>query len=47
MSEADRKSFDTRVIHAGQAPDAGTGSVVTPIYATATFAQESPGKTKG
>ena len=47
MSEADRRSFDTRVIHAGQAPDAGTGSVVTPIYATATFAQESPGKTKG
>ncbi|MDE0539448.1 MAG: PLP-dependent aspartate aminotransferase family protein [Rhodospirillales bacterium] len=47
MSGPDRKSFDTRVIHAGQAPDAGTGSVVTPIYATATFAQESPGKTKG
>ncbi len=47
MSDADRKSFDTRVIHAGQAPDAGTGSVVTPIYATATFAQESPGRTKG
>lgn len=47
MSEADRRSFDTRVIHAGQAPDAGTGSVVTPIYATATFAQESPGRTRG
>ena len=47
MSGPDRKSFDTRVIHAGQAPDAGTGSVVTPIYATATFAQESPGRTKG
>ncbi len=47
MSDGDRKSFDTRVIHAGQAPDAGTGSVVTPIYATATFAQESPGRTKG
>ena len=47
MSGPNRKSFDTRVIHAGQAPDAGTGSVVTPIYATATFAQESPGRTKG
>ncbi len=47
MSGPDKRSFDTRVIHAGQAPDAGTGSVVTPIYATATFAQESPGKTKG
>src|SRR5947199_6000854 len=39
--------FATRAIHAGQAPDASTGAVMTPIYATATYVQESPGKHKG
>lgn len=39
--------FATRAIHVGQAPDPSTGAVVTPIYATSTFAQESPGKHKG
>jgi len=39
--------LSTRVIHAGQAPDPTTGAVMTPIYATSTFAQESPGKPKG
>jgi cystathionine gamma-lyase len=33
----------TRVIHAGQAPDPITGAVMVPIYATSTYAQESPG----
>lgn len=37
----------TRVIHAGQTPDPLTGAVMTPIYATSTYAQESPGKHKG
>lgn len=37
----------TRVIHAGQEPDPTTGAVMTPIYATSTYAQESPGKHKG
>ncbi len=37
----------TRVIHAGQAPDPLTGAVMTPIYATSTYAQPSPGKNKG
>ena len=37
----------TRVIHGGQAPDPGTGAVMPPIYATSTFAQESPGVHKG
>src|SRR5580700_5679164 len=37
----------TRVIHAGQEPDPLTGAVMTPIYATSTFAQQSPGKHKG
>ena len=39
--------FATRAIHAGQPPDPLTGAVITPIYATSTYAQESPGKHKG
>ncbi len=37
----------TKVIHAGLEPDPLTGSVMTPIYQTSTYAQESPGKHKG
>ncbi len=40
-------AFSTRVIHAGQTPDPSTGAVMTPIYATSTYVQESPGKHKG
>lgn len=40
-------NFATRTIHAGQSPDPSTGAVMTPIYATSTYAQESPGKHKG
>jgi len=40
-------AFDTRCIHAGQAPDPTTGAVMMPIYATSTYAQESPGVHKG
>src|SRR3989344_6867719 len=40
-------SLETRVIHAGQSPDPTTGAVMTPIYATSTYVQESPGKHKG
>ena len=39
--------FETKVIHAGQAPDPQTGAVMTPIYATSTYAQSSPGAHKG
>ena len=39
--------FDTRAIHAGQEPDPTTGAVMTPIYATSTYAQSSPGVHKG
>ena len=39
--------FATRAIHAGQEPDTATGSVVTPIYQTSTFAQEAVGVNKG
>jgi cystathionine beta-lyase len=37
----------TRVIHAGQEPDPTTGAIMTPIYATSTYVQESPGQHKG
>ena len=39
--------IETKVIHAGQAPDPRTGAVMTPIYATSTYAQSSPGEHKG
>lgn len=39
--------FATRAIHAGQEPDPTTGAVITPIYATSTYIQSSPGKHKG
>jgi cystathionine gamma-lyase len=42
-----RPAFATRVIHAGQSPDPTTGAVMQPIYATSTYAQESPGVHKG
>ena len=42
-----QKGFATRAIHAGQEPDPTTGAVITPIYATSTYVQESPGKHKG
>ena len=37
----------TRAIHAGQSPDPTTGAIMTPIYATSTYVQESPGRHKG
>jgi cystathionine gamma-lyase len=39
--------FETKVIHAGQRPDPRTGAVMTPIYATSTYAQSSPGEHQG
>jgi cystathionine gamma-synthase len=42
-----RMHFETRAIHAGQEPDPTTGSVITPIYQTSTFAQEAVGVNKG
>src|SRR4051794_16522488 len=43
------KNYDiaTRTIHAGQEPDPSTGAIMTPIYATSTYVQESPGRHKG
>lgn len=42
-NEHDKHGFATRSIHAGQAPDPTTGAVMTPIFATSTFKQHSPG----
>ena len=42
-----RLAFASRAIHAGQEPDPSTGAIMTPIYATSTFVQESPGVHKG
>ncbi|GIW56378.1 MAG: hypothetical protein KatS3mg082_2782 [Nitrospiraceae bacterium] len=39
--------FGTLAIHAGQQPDPSTGAVMTPIYATSTYVQESPGVHRG
>jgi len=39
--------FGTRAIHAGQHPDPSTGAIMTPIYATSTYVQRSPGKHQG
>ena len=42
-----RLAFATRTIHGGQSHDPTTGAVMVPIYATSTYAQESPGVHKG
>jgi cystathionine gamma-lyase len=39
--------FGTKAIHAGAEPDPTTGAIMTPIYQTSTYVQESPGKNKG
>jgi len=39
--------FGTRAIHAGQEPDPTTGAIMTPIYATSTYVQRSPGEHRG
>jgi cystathionine gamma-lyase len=44
---AEKHGLGTRAIHAGQQPDPSTGAIMTPIYATSTYVQESPGKHKG
>lgn len=47
-SDATRKpGLGTLAIHAGQSPDPSTGAVMTPIYATSTYVQSSPGVHQG
>jgi cystathionine gamma-lyase len=39
--------FETLAIHAGQSPDPTTGAIMTPVYMSSTYVQESPGVHKG
>ena len=48
MAKANKTlGLGTRAIHAGQSPDPSTGAIMTPIYATSTYVQSSPGVHKG
>jgi cystathionine gamma-lyase len=47
MSVKEKMKFSTRAIHAGQHPDPSTGAIMTPVYLTSTYVQESPGVHKG
>ncbi len=47
MSKEKAHGFATRAIHAGQPPDPATGAIMTPIYQTSTYVQQSPGVHKG
>jgi cystathionine beta-lyase/cystathionine gamma-synthase len=47
MKKQNKYGFSTRAIHAGQRPDPSTGAVMTPVYLTSTYVQESIGKHKG
>ena len=47
MTHRNTLGFATRCVHAGQENDPTTGAVMTPIYATSTYAQSSPGVHKG
>ncbi len=44
---AEKMELGTRAIHAGQSPDPSTGAIMTPIYATSTYVQKSPGVHQG
>ena len=39
--------FGTKAVHAGVRPDPSTGAIMTPVYQTSTYVQESPAKHKG
>src|SRR5262245_45761436 len=39
--------ISTICIHAGQAPDPGTGAIITPIFQTSTYVQDALGQHKG
>jgi len=46
-NKSSKMGLGTRAIHAGQSPDPSTGAIMTPIYATSTYVQASPGVHKG
>lgn len=39
----DQRSFDTKAVHAGQAPDETTGAVIPPVHFSTTYAQDGIG----
>lgn len=47
MSKKRPHGFSTRAIHSGQPPEPTTGAIITPIYQTSTYVQQSPGVHKG
>ena len=47
MSMQDNYKFGTKAIHAGADADPSTGAIMTPIFQTSTYVQESPGVNKG
>ena len=47
MKHPIKQQLATRAIHAGQQPDPSTGAIMTPIYATSTYVQKSPGDHQG
>lgn len=47
MKDTNNLKLATRAIHAGQQPDPSTGAIMTPIYATSTYVQSSPGEHQG
>lgn len=47
MNNDPKSGFATRAIHFGQEPDPSTGAIMTPLYLSSTYVQESPGHHKG
>ena len=47
LNNASKHGLGTKAIHAGQSPDPSTGAIMTPIYATSTYVQKSPGVHQG
>ena len=47
QERANKTGFDTRAIHAGYEPDAMTGAVNPPIYASSTYKQDGVGGLRG
>jgi len=45
--ESNNQSFETLALHAGTPPDPITGAMLTPIYQTTTYRQQSVGEDKG
>jgi len=47
MENSEKLKFETLAVHAGVEPDPTTGAIMTPIYATSTYVQSTPGQHKG